>query len=119
MTKVCVIYDIGKTNKKLFVFNSQFEIFHQEEQQFTLTVDDDGDSCENLLELTNWIRNSFNNLKSRSDLTIEAVNFSAYGASYVHLDKNKQAVTPLYNYTKSFPYKTRKSFAMIVYHKKK
>jgi hypothetical protein len=34
---------------------------------------------------------------------IQALNFSAYGASLVHLDKRGLPVTPLYSYTKPYP----------------
>lgn len=111
MTKVCVIYDIGKTNKKLFVLNENFEVVHEEDTTLPLSVDEDGDSCEDLILLTNWIKNTFEVLKTRIDIKIVAVNISGYGASLVHLDKEKKPVTPLYNYTKSFPYKTRQAFA--------
>ena len=34
---------------------------------------------------------------------IKAINFSTYGASFVHLDKNGKIITPLYNYLKPIP----------------
>lgn len=110
MNEVCVIYDIGKTNKKLFVFNKSLEIVFREEIQFTLTHDDDGDECENLQLLSSWIKNSFKLLLQREDFKIRALNISAYGASLVHLDKDGKEVCPLYNYTKDFPKKLKKAF---------
>jgi sugar (pentulose or hexulose) kinase len=34
---------------------------------------------------------------------IKAINFSAYGASFVHIDEEGNTVTPLYNYLKPYP----------------
>ncbi|MCH5714872.1 hypothetical protein [Niabella hibiscisoli] len=41
---------------------------------------------------------------------IKAINFSAYGASFVHLDERDTPVTPLYNYLKPYPTKTEEQF---------
>lgn len=105
-----MIYDIGKTNKKLFVFNESLEIVHREEEQLPLTVDEDGDECEDLLLLSNWIKSSFEALKTKEDFEIVAVNVSAYGASLVHLDSSGNPICPLYNYTKPFPKSLRLAF---------
>jgi sugar (pentulose or hexulose) kinase len=110
MNKVCVVYDIGKTNKKLFVFNQALETIFQEDEQLPLTVDEDGDECEDLFLLSNWIKNSFEKLKNLKDIEIVAVNVSAYGASLVHLDKDGKPVCPLYNYTKAFPKELKETF---------
>ncbi|HEX5169067.1 MAG TPA: FGGY family carbohydrate kinase, partial [Cyclobacteriaceae bacterium] len=39
------------------------------------------------------------------------INFSTYGATLVHLDKNGEPVTPLYNYLKPFPEEAAREFA--------
>src|SRR6202035_5980024 len=36
-------------------------------------------------------------------MAIGGVNFSAYGASFVHLNQDGRIITPLYNYLKPFP----------------
>jgi sugar (pentulose or hexulose) kinase len=45
-----------------------------------------------------------------ADLEIQAINYSAYGASLVHVGQNDEPVTPLYNYLKPYPGKLRKQF---------
>ena len=40
--------------------------------------------------------------------SIRAINFSAYGASFVHIDGRGKPVTPLYNYLKPYPEKLKK-----------
>ena len=43
---VTAIFDIGKTNKKFFLFDDDLKEVHQEYQQFDLIEDDDGEPGE-------------------------------------------------------------------------
>jgi len=102
------IFDIGKTNKKLFVFDEDYNIVHETSSHLEETKDEDGDTCEDIELLTSWIRNSFNEVSSKFD--INAVNFSTYGASFVHLGNDLLPVAPLYNYLKPFPDDLKEQF---------
>jgi len=103
-----LIFDIGKTNKKLFLYNERYEIVHQLETRIPEIKDEDGDPCEDLQSLTAWIKSVFETIGR--DHSIKALNFSAYGASFVNIDANGRAATPLYNYLKSFPGKLHDEF---------
>ena len=104
-TQVIAIFDIGKTNKKLFLFDKKYNKVFEESIQLKETVDEDGDPCEDLKLLTVWIKNTFDKITEMSQFQIEAINFSAYGASFVHILKNDPHLLPLYNYLKPFqPY---------------
>ena len=107
---VIAIFDVGKTNKKLFLFDEQYRMVHEESTQFAETVDEDGFPCENVAELTKWIKDSFSRVISLPDFEIKAVNFSAYGASFVHIDESGKVLTPLYNYLKPYPQELQKEF---------
>lgn len=107
---VIAIFDVGKTNKKLFLFDEQYRIVFEKTLQFTETVDEDGDPCENLEALTAWGRNSIKELIELGEFDIKALNFSAYGASFVHIDAKGKTITPLYNYLKPFPDDLKKKF---------
>jgi len=39
----------------------------------------------------------------QKEFDIKAVNFSAYGASFVYINENGEAIAPLYNYLKAYP----------------
>ncbi len=97
---VIAIFDIGKTNKKFFLFDMNFKEVHRDYTYLQPIKDEDGHPTENLTELQNWIKNSFHNILKSKDYKVKAVNFSSYGASFVHLDDMGNVVTPLYNYTK-------------------
>lgn len=96
------IFDIGKTNKKLLVFDSSYQVIYEQSARFDEIADEDGDPCEDLSALVTWIRQSLKHLQEE-DLPVKAINFSAYGASFVHLDQSGKPITPLYNYLKPYP----------------
>lgn len=100
---VIAIFDVGKTNKKLFLFDEKYNKVFEETIQLKETVDEDGDTCENLSLLTEWVRDSFKKLMLLPGFEIKAVNFSAYGASFVHMMEEGKNLLPLYNYLKPYP----------------
>ncbi len=97
---VILIFDVGKTNKKLLLFNQHYELLHEESIQFLETKDEDGFHCENLDSLSEWVLSSYHTWKKSNEFEIKAVNFSAYGASFVLIDQSGKPVFPLYNYLK-------------------
>lgn len=100
---VIAIFDIGKTNKKLFLFNEQYEIVFENAVSLQETIDEDGEPCENIVALTDWILYSVKEILQNNIYDIKALNFSTYGASFVYIDKNGKPLTPLYNYLKKYP----------------
>src|SRR6187455_3246841 len=100
---VIAIFDIGKTNKKLLLFDEQYKIVHEENAQLEETTDEDGFACEDLNALTKWVWEKYWGLEVHKSFEVKAVNFSAYGASFVHLNDFYKPLTPLYNYLKPYP----------------
>ena len=100
ITKVTAVFDIGKTNKKLFLFDANYKEVYREYTRLPGTQDEDGFPAEDLQELQNWIKQRFDALLAMDKFEVESVNFSSYGASFVHLDHDGKVLTPLYNYTK-------------------
>lgn len=102
-TPVTAIFDIGKTNKKFFLFDDAFEEVHRQYRQFDLIEDEDGYPCEDLQSVTDWMRQTFENVVKSNEYQVQALNFSGYGASIVNVDEEGKPATPLYNYIKPFP----------------
>jgi sugar (pentulose or hexulose) kinase len=100
---VIVIFDIGKTNKKLFLFDEDCRMVFERSESFAEAADEDGFPCENIEKLTSWIFDSLNEVAKQKEYQVKAVNFSAYGASLVYIGKNGKPLTPLYNYLKPYP----------------
>lgn len=107
---VCAIFDIGKTNKKLFLFNENYEIVLEKSTQFSEIQDEDGFPCEDVNLLKNWVLTSFEEISQLEEYDIKALNFSTYGASFVHVDADGETVAPLYNYLKPYPDNLKKQF---------
>ncbi|WP_298499863.1 FGGY family carbohydrate kinase [uncultured Algibacter sp.] len=103
MKKVTAVFDIGKTNKKFFLFDKNFKEVHKEYISFEEIKDEDGHPTENLPELQKWLKKVFDRILKSNKFEVKAINFSTYGASLVHIDENGNPLTPLYNYTKPLP----------------
>ena len=97
------VFDIGKTNKKLLLFNEQYQVVFEESARFPEIADEDGFPCEDIHALTRWVRDKFAAIHADPGFTVRAVNFSGYGASFVYLDDHGEVMLPLYNYLKPFP----------------
>lgn len=100
---VTAIFDIGKTNKKFFLFDDNLQQRHREYHKLPTITDDDGFECDDLPGLTRWIRDTVARIMASGKYTLQYLNFSTYGATLVHLDADGQPVTPLYNYLKTIP----------------
>ncbi|MBD1424671.1 FGGY-family carbohydrate kinase [Sphingobacterium arenae] len=102
-TPVVAIFDVGKTNKKLFLFDERYNIVFERSARFLETVDEDGDPCENLESLRLSVFDSLHEVFRLDEFDIKAINFTSYGASFVYLDESGRPLTPLYNYLKTYP----------------
>ena len=101
---VIAIIDVGKTNKKLFLFDEQYRIVYERSARFTETIDEDGDACENLESLRKSVFDSLHDIFGKKEFLVKALNFSTYGASFVYVDEKGRELTPLYNYLKKVPW---------------
>lgn len=108
-----LIFDIGKTNKKLLLFDEQYNVIHEAGVQLKETQDEEGFACEDVHALTQWIRDNLKPIFLNKDFDVKAINFSAYGASFVLLDENLKCCAPLYNYLKPFKKDTQEKFYQI------
>ncbi len=107
---VIAVFDIGKTNKKIVLFDEKYSMVREDSVQFPEITDEDGDRCENITAVTEWVKRSIADLLKDQAITVKAINVSAYGASFVNIGEDSQPVTPLYNYLKNFPEKLKSKF---------
>ncbi len=107
---VIIIFDVGKTNKKLLLFDEQYQLVLEESLQLTETIDEDGFTCEDVAALSKWLWQTYWRIYSNTKYNVKGVNFSAYGASFVHLDDCYKPLTPLYNYLKPYPKHLQEQF---------
>jgi len=107
--RVIAIYDIGKTNKKIVLFNDDFKIVSEIEEKFAETTDEDGFECDDIDLIEIWIKKSLNELVHSDKYDLKAINFTTYGATLVYLDETGKRLTPVYNYLKPFDDKIAES----------
>ena len=100
MKKVIAVFDIGKTNKKIFLFDEKFEVVYTNSIRFDEIVDDDNYPCDDIGAIEDWIQNEIKIIQEKNKFSIKAINFSTHGATLVYLDKDGNRITPLYNYLK-------------------
>lgn len=101
--EVIGIIDVGKTNKKLLLFNRNYELVYEWSDKLPETTDEDGFPCEDVALLTRSVRELIDKAVKDDRFVICALNFTSYGASFVYVNENGEPVAPLYNYLKPFP----------------
>lgn len=109
-TPVIAIFDVGKTNKKLFLFDQHYNIVFEKSARFSETIDEDNFPCENLESLRLSVFDSLSEVFRRPEFEVKALNFSTYGASMTFLDQEGKPLAPLYNYLKPYPEELKKQF---------
>jgi L-fuculokinase len=108
--KVTAIFDIGKTNKKFFLFDGNLQEVYQQYIQVPSIIDDDGFECDDLSAIEQWMLTTYRTISKNEKFQLESINFSAYGATMIHLDALYKPVTPLYNYSREYPAHLLESF---------
>lgn len=100
MKKVKAVFDIGKSNKKCFLFDEHYEEVHRVYTSFDKLEDEDGFPCDDIAGIERWMKATLGELMEQFE--IESLNFSGYGASFVHIGNDGKAVA-VYDYLKPIP----------------
>lgn len=98
--EVIAIFDIGKTNKKLLLYNLDLNLLYETEEKFLVTNDEDGFECDDAEQIEKWVKKSLEELVRSENYNLAAINFATYGATLVYLDGSGKRLTPVYNYLK-------------------
>ena len=73
-TKVIAVFDIGKTNKKILLFNQDLQVVYQDEQKFPEIKDDDGFDGDDIEKIEYWIHDSLKKVIQNPEYDIKALN---------------------------------------------
>ena len=90
------VLDIGKTNKKILIYNAQLQILHEEFVRIP-EIEEDDCQLDDVESLKIWITNTFSKLSGRFNIKVIAT--SAHGATYSVLDEQANHVVPQVAYT--------------------
>ena len=107
---VTLIFDIGKTTKKVLIFDTSFHPLEEQTETFKEISDEDGFPSDDLQRVSNWVKEIFHHYLNDKRYDVRQANVSAYGASLVHLDREGKIIEPFYNYLKPFPEECKQSF---------
>jgi L-fuculokinase len=108
--QVTLVFDIGKTTKKALLFDRRFNVLEEITICFDEIPDDAGFPSENLAMVSAWVREIMGRTTKASAFEVTHVNFSAYGASIVAIDRRQEPLFPFYNYLKPCPDEIREKF---------
>lgn len=100
---VTAVFDIGRTNKKFFLFDEDLTEVHSSYIRLDSIPDEDDYPSEPLAPLEVWMLDTFKEALQKPEYQIKRLNFSCHGASFVHTDEQGMPATPLYDYLKPFP----------------
>jgi L-fuculokinase len=103
------VVDIGKTNKKILLFDEQYRVVFEKSDRMEETIDEDGFACEDLDALQASVMRIVDEVLSLPQFDIKAINFTTYGASFVYVGQTGKALAPLYNYLKPYPEELQKN----------
>lgn len=103
MKEVIAIFDIGKTNKKILLFDNTLQLVFQEEKKFDEIRDDDEFPCDDIAKIEKWLVFIIQSISRDTHYKITAINFTTYGGTLIYIDEEGNRLTPLYNYLKPMP----------------
>ena len=103
MKNVIAVFDIGKTNKKVILFDQNLQVVFEHEERFPTITDEDGIECDDIDLIENWIKTTVETLATDDSYNLLGVNFSTYGATLMYLGNDGKRLTPVYNYLKAMP----------------
>ncbi len=92
-----IVLDIGKTNKKVILFNDKLEILETRKKVFNEIEQADGIRVEQTKELESWFIEQLADLAKEHD--IDAISITTHSTNVVCLDKDDNLSIPTIAYT--------------------
>ena len=96
MTDTIAVFDVGKTNKKIMIFDGSLRLLDRRYRHFESRVVD-GIELEPMEEVREWLFATLRELSEKYTITSLAV--TTHGASVVTLDDNGNPACPVVSYT--------------------
>lgn len=101
------VFDVGKTNKKVLIYDSTLKVVDRRYRHFD-TLLQEGVEVEPLEDIRQWFLDTLEELAQ--DHAITSIGISTHGASVVFLDDQGDPVCPLVSYTHQPPEELHQQF---------
>lgn len=85
---VIAIFDVGKSSKRLLLYDYGLNIVYREEKLFAEIQDGTGTPCENISEITAWMKSRLTEVIRKGDYEIRGLNFTGARRCLIHLNED-------------------------------
>lgn len=99
MQDVTLVFDIGKTNKKVLVFDASLQITDEQQVHIPMVDGDDGLVYDDIPAVVRWMEQQLQRLGTQRGQRIRAINVTTFGATIAHLDAAGELAHPVFSYT--------------------
>jgi len=106
-TEAVAVFDIGKTNKKITVYDPDLKLLEKQTRNFESRIVD-GVELEPIDEVREWLLDGLARLAER--FTFVSIAITTHGASVVTLDKDGSIACPVVSYTSPVEESLRERF---------
>jgi sugar (pentulose or hexulose) kinase len=108
-----VVFDIGKTNKKIVVYSSELELISKDSVQIPekeAYVDGRKLYCDDIEGIKTWLFEKLASLFSDRKYNIKVISTTTHGATIVWLGERGELLLPVISYTNEIENETREKF---------
>lgn len=97
MEEYCIaVFDVGKTNKKLVVFDSELRMVDSVYRSFP-EIEREGLRCEDVEAMESWLEGELRRVSGR--YPVRVISVTTHGATYAAVDAGARPVFPVLSYT--------------------
>ena len=98
MQDVSLVFDIGKTNKKLILFDQNLRVVHESSVNIPEISGKNGLIYDDLPHMLQWLDDALQEIGAQTDFAVRAINVTTFGATVVHVHEAGDPATPVYSY---------------------
>ena len=84
---VIAIFDVGKSSKRLILFDYGLHVVHHEEKLFSEIHDPAGSPCADTDAIITWMQSRLTEVIRSGDYNVKGVNFTGARSCLIHLDE--------------------------------
>lgn len=99
MLPTTAILDLGKTNKKLLLFDQDLRVVDERQTAVPERPYENGLEMDDLPAVLAWVKQQFKEINQKGEFSIRAINVTTFGATAAHLNAGGELALPVLSYT--------------------